>query len=142
MIVGVPGLDPGGHGAAGEREELVPVDAEQLDPAAVEVEPVEGERGLAEPGPDPVIWCTGAPSTSSVAVTWYSFGWSMSHSVMSPSPDSVAVTVTWPASVITTGTRAEAIVRAPSTSSTATCTVPAGPVPAGPASAVPSRRPP
>ena len=47
----VPGLHPGGHGAPGEREELVPVGAEQLDPAAVQVEPVEGEPGLAEPGP-------------------------------------------------------------------------------------------
>jgi hypothetical protein len=36
-------------------EELVPVGAEQLDPAAVQVEAVEGEPGLAEPGPDPVL---------------------------------------------------------------------------------------
>ena len=53
--LGVPGLDPGGHRAPGEREELVPVDAEQLHPPAVEVEPVQGERGLAEPDPHPVF---------------------------------------------------------------------------------------
>jgi hypothetical protein len=58
--LGVPGLHPGGHRAAGEREELVPVGPEQLDPAAVEVEPVEREPGLAEPDPHPVLIAAGA----------------------------------------------------------------------------------
>src|ERR1039458_8899785 len=42
-------LDPGGHRHAGIRVELVPVQAEELEPLAVEVEAIRPERGLAEP---------------------------------------------------------------------------------------------
>ncbi|MGD0554893.1 MAG: hypothetical protein ABSA93_07930 [Streptosporangiaceae bacterium] len=49
-----------------------------------------------------------------------------SQSVMSGRPVSVAVTVTWPTSLIVTGTVAEARVRVPSTRSTVSLTLPAG----------------
>ncbi len=42
-------LHPGGHRHAGVRVELMPVQAEELEPLAVEVEALRPERGLTEP---------------------------------------------------------------------------------------------
>ena len=70
--------------------------------------------------------CSGRAVHQSVATTLYSFGWSVSHKVMSASPDSVVVTVTWPGPVIVTGTRPSRDHAVPSRSSTLTVAASAG----------------
>jgi hypothetical protein len=51
--LGVTPLGPGGHGHPGVGKQLVPVQAEDLQPPAVEKEAVLAEFGLAEPDPLP-----------------------------------------------------------------------------------------
>ena len=65
-----------------------------------------------------------SPSTRSAATTWYSFGSSRSHKVISSSPVSVTVTVVWPGPLITTGTCPAAITSSSSRSETATSAFP------------------
>src|SRR5215467_16140748 len=50
--LGIPALEPCGHGHAGVGEQLMTVEAEDLQPFAVEVEALRLEPGLAEARPD------------------------------------------------------------------------------------------
>src|SRR5215469_15837694 len=55
--LGIPALEPRGHGHAGVGEQLMAVEAEDFQPLAVQVEAAWLEPGLAETGPDTGSMC-------------------------------------------------------------------------------------